>query len=227
MTPQQYSVNEQKIHAVLKNGNANKINQCAAILRIIDQAEDADRAALIRFAAELIEMVKSNHQGGSNDDLILITDNEKERLQERFGKISDEMLKALIAENLEESIFYQKLWGIVNNPFFSESNAREFVFYNLLMDSQIPYFKVDDGLRMSNDEFQKTLGALFSLKAEVRFLLKRDFDQRTQRASNLLDLFDKVTDRNEKVVLMAYLLGQCSNSIDELALLRALQKATR
>jgi hypothetical protein len=91
------------------------------------------------------------------------------------------------------------------------------------MDNQIPYFHVDEGLKMANDEFKGINENIYTLRAEARFILKRKFDQRTQQASNLIDLFDKVENKDEKIVLMAYLLSQTESK--EMEFLKALKSA--
>jgi hypothetical protein len=224
MKPQEeFSDNENSIYAVLKTGNANKLNLCAAIFSIVKKAKDSDKSSLIKFTAEQIENVETNKQVNFEDGLIPINDNEKERLQEVYGKISDEMLNALVGQNLEVNEFYKQLWEVINNPFFNKPNAKEYVFYNILMDNQIPYFHVDEGLKMANDEFKGINENIYTLRAEARFILKRKFDQRTQQASNLIDLFDKVENKDEKIVLMAYLLSQTESK--EMEFLKALKSA--
>lgn len=200
---------ERSIYAILTTGKANKINLCAAILQVLDDADEAERTNMLRFVSEHMERLESNDQVPF--EAPPISDAEKESLRKKYGKLSDEMLNSLIAENPPESEFYKRLWSIINNPFFSEPNARAFVLYNVLMDSQIPYFCIDEGLRMANDDFKSLLNSLSEETARARFILKRHFDQKTQQASNLLKLLDQL-EGNKRAVLMAYVLARAGNN---------------
>lgn len=92
------------------------------------------------------------------------------------------------------------------------------------MDSQIPYFHVGEGVRMPDNEFSTTTKKLFSKIAKARFILKRKFDQKSQRASNIIDLIESV-DGQDKIVLMVHILAR-SNSTEG-KILELLKAASR
>lgn len=215
------SPDEQKIYAVLTTGKSNKLNLCVAIHSIITSAEEDAIPGLLQYTCENFKILESSKEVGF--EVTPINDNEKEKLKDQYGKISDEMLNSLVALNLEEDEFYRKVWQIILNPFFSTSNAQSFVFYNILVDSQIPYFHVSNGLMMANDEFKVTMEEISNETAKAKFILKRHFEQSTQRASNLITLLDSLKG-NKKTVLMAYIL--LLKDADRENLIRAFQQGS-
>lgn len=221
-TIDELSQNEKAIYAVLSTGNANYLNLCVPILAIIKQAPEKERASLLRYVCENFEQIESDKQ--ISPDCIIINDNEKEKLSKLYRKLSDEMLISLVSKNLKEDVFYSELWNIVINPFFNTSNAQAFVMFNMLMDNQIPYYYSEDGTKMADEKFKQLSKKLFNEIAKARFILSREFDQRTQRASIIIEILNKL-EKEEQIVLMAHIFGLFDSKNDKA--MRALQAAVR
>ncbi|NIB41472.1 hypothetical protein HBA55_17855 [Pseudomaricurvus alkylphenolicus] len=211
------------IFIALSSGKGTRFDICQAILSIIESETDSNVADLLEYTCINFESISSN----DTVDLKVasISDKDKEELKASYGKISDEMLASLIDRNLSSEEFYSELWGIISNPFFSNELKRAFVLYNMLMDKRIPYFNVSEGVKMNDDEFRDISASIATEKANVRFLLTRKFKQKTQQASNLLDVLSSVDDIKRKTVLLAYIINEAgTNNADVLRAIQALQK---
>lgn len=148
-------------------------------------------------------------------------------LKNEFGEFSDAIFEKLLKKNLDEDTFYKSLWkGITNNPLLDTEDSVVFSIYYTLIDARIPYFKLSDGMSMSNSQFAKISESIQRDIDKARFILRTNrFEQKTSRASVLLDLLDtKFGD--ERIVLMAHIISFANNrsSIAE-GLLEALRQS--
>ena len=120
------------------------------------------------------------------------------------------ILGNLIKANLEESEFYLSLWEAINGKaFFATDLDTVCAIIYLCNSSRIPYYKLDDGLKMENDEFSKIANDSFEYLQKMIFILSVGYEQRTEFASLLLKVLDEVNDYKTKVVLFANLISFC------------------
>ena len=191
-----------KIDETLALASGEKINICHVLLRLIDEAPEADRPSLFRHVADCFDEVDSSRDVTMDE---FISKGEQEQLERRYGDVVDDMLNMLVGDNPEEGEFYSKLWNLINNPLFGDAKTRTFAFYYVMIDKKIPYFKLDPGLRMGNEEWRTTAKALRSRRAKIRFILNREFEQRSEEADLVLRELVAVED-NERVALMGYVI---------------------
>lgn len=194
---------KKEIDILLSVARGDKINIACALCDLIRRAPEKDRAALFRYTAEVFDFAESNEQIAVD---CVIADNEAKQLEQRYGTTVDSMLEAVIAENPSEDVFYKRMWDLVNNPFFGSRKARTFALYYLLIDRRIPYFRVAEGLKMSNDDFKSRMRELRGKCARVRFILSREFEQKTEQTDLVLREL-KDLDESNKAVLMAYVVA--------------------
>ena len=120
------------------------------------------------------------------------------------------ILGNLIKANLEVSEFYLNLWKAISaNAFFATDLDTVCAIIYLCNSSRIPYYKLDSGLKMENDEFAKIAKHNFEHLQKMIFILSAGYEQRTEIASLLLKVLDEVNDYNTKVVLFANLISFC------------------
>lgn len=196
---------QDRIETILASGKGTKINLCYAIYKLIEQASPADAPRLLQFTAEIIDTIESSEEISTGT---FISTNEEEVLKDRYGELVDGMLKLLINDNPEEMDFYEGIWSIVNNPVLKDERARVFAFYYILIDSRIPYFHLEQGLKMANEDFQRRIKRLTKKLAKIRFILVRDFSQRTEGASLLVQELNSENSFEDQVILMSWLLSE-------------------
>jgi hypothetical protein len=192
------------IDNLLKHGRGEPINLVYMIYQAIKKAPEKEKPGLIAFAAERFESIESSDEVKIDE---FISRDELSHFRQRYEHVVDSMLESLIASNTDETTFYINVWSVVNNNFLPGDKERAFALYDILMDRKIPYFQVDTGFRMSDEEYQRRIRALAQDRAKLRFLVSRHFQQRTERA----DLILKHINQHEpvdQVVLMALLLAE-------------------
>ena len=184
---------------------SDKLNICAHVYEIIAR-DPASSVELLRFFYNNADRIQSSDQETADT---IITEEMAKSLHECYSEVVDAMFEQLLEKNLPEEDFYTKLWEMINqSPTFEDENAKIFAFFYIWIDVRIPYYQLDNGLAMSNEEFRELSDSLITNIQKARFIMRTTmFKQRTSRASVLLDLLDSVSEEKERVVLMAHILS--------------------
>jgi hypothetical protein len=200
------------IRNLVERARGHNINVVCQIYRVISAASEVDRPRLLRAAAEQFGVAESSEE---EDVPLLIHPSQLPDFAAKYGDVADAMLEGLIRQNPDEDSFYGQLWAVVNNSFFPDDNAKGFALLHILIDSKIPYFKVENGLRMTDDEFHARFANLQESVAKLRFLMAREFDQKTEKASLILRHIEGHTDAVDRAVLIAAVLGYYEQLVEE------------
>lgn len=181
----------------------DKLDICYEIYKIITSIE-GNEAKLLRFFYENSEMIEQSNKRKVTQ---IFFDDEHNELEACYGKMIDGILEAALQKRLPEEEFYQMLWdAISSNLMLEDDKAKVFAIYYLWIDVRIPYFGLETGLRMENEEFKMlTKKGLNDIK-KSRFILTTPMEQRTERASLLLRVLDSIEDERERAVLMVHMM---------------------
>lgn len=157
---------------------------------------------MFQYVCEIYGTISSNEK-----TQIPISDysTQKERLSEQYGDIVNSLIKAYGQQNESEQVFYKMLWSIINESMLFDNEAKKiFALYFILIDKRIPYFKIDESLlySMSNERFQELLKETARQGQRIRFILKSEFSQKSERAAVLLSEFGIVppSDGNQQLL---------------------------
>jgi len=193
----------EEITDVVEHGSGTGINRAHAVRQIISQAPLRNSAYLLRQACEV--------WGGKTTEETeleqVIGEDECKQFKERLGKLVDTILEGLIKANPTETEFYERLWATITSPVFQSEREQAFALYWVIIDKRTPYFEVGEGVSMPNEKFRTINKRLAKERARIRFTSKREFEQKTQRASVLLNQLLAV-DGDDRIVLMVSLLDE-------------------
>ena len=134
----------------LKVYRGEQLDVCYQIYKVIVSTLGKEAEAL-RFFLENSELIEP-----SNEERVkaIFSKEESLELEEMYGQMINGMLAALLTKNLSVNEFYEELWGaIVDNPILKEEKVKVFALYYIWIDMRIPYFQLDKGIKMSNEEF--------------------------------------------------------------------------
>lgn len=188
-------------HACI-NDKLDRFNMTAWIYDVILQADSKE---------ECFAFFLANADNIDSDDTVEVkkkyTSDDLNRLKAEYGTLADAIFEKLLKDNLDENLFYSKLWNALsNNPMLDSDESIIFSIYYILIDARIPYYKLSDGVSMPNSRFAAISTAIQPDINKARFIMRTNrFSQRTSRASVLLELLDSKTGA-ERIVLMAHIL---------------------
>ena len=180
-----------------------QIDIAAAVYYMIQK--ESNRADAFRFFLEHADELETTGEAEAES---VFTASEIQKLSRNCGQLAEGILDHVIGKNFDEADFYAELWkrGIEENINLPEEKEKIYALYRIWTDGRIPYFKLDEGLLMTNERFREIVGEKQSQLKQVRFLLNSRFSQRTQRSSLLVRILDSCETEEEKAVILAQIL---------------------
>ncbi len=154
----------------------------------------------------------------------IFTKSDIQHLKKKCGSLIEGVLENLLLENAPEQEFYNRLWldGIYNNPLLQNDKEKEYALYRIWQDRRIPYFQLDEGMTMSNEKFTEYCNKNKHLIKKAFFIINSTFSQRSQQGDLLLRVMSECETIEDKVVVMAQILGNVETGV-LLSLLEAVE----
>lgn len=193
----------ERIVMFLQNAKGDKIDIAAVVYDMLCQEKNVGDA--LRFFLEKADDIESSE---SKEVTVCLTANEKQELNKNEGLVAN-MISKLIDERLEPDAFYNELWKkvIQADDFFKERKERIYALYRIWRDGRIPYYKLEEGLKMSNEKFHEIVREHRNEIEKAVFILNSDFSQKTERSSLLVRVLDSCKSEEERAVILAQILA--------------------
>jgi len=192
-----------EVDTTLALTHGEKVNICYALFKIIESGPRQEQHLILRHLAENWDFARSS------DEIKIdayINQNEKDLLRDKYGEVINKLFELILKENLPEDQFYASLWRVLHNPILPDDKAQAFALYWVMIDRRIPYFQLETGLRMANEDFKAAFTRIMQKAAKIRFILGSQFDQKSEEADLVLKTIDAAAPHPDRVALMAYIL---------------------
>lgn len=172
---------------------------------------DSPKAAL-RFFLENADYIDSSDE---KEVEAHYTADQLQKYENMYSEMIEGLLNKLVKSHVSKDQFYEQIWkGIIEEDIIvEERDAKIFALAKLWSDPRIPYFSVNVGMKMSNEEFAQIINDKKELFQEATFVLGCKFEQRTESSSLLLDIINRCTNEKEKIVVMAHILDMVERKI--------------
>lgn len=132
-----------------------------------------------------------------------------------IDRLEKRIVSNMVQQNIPEDRFYQNLWyKICDTTLLLEQSAQIAFLARLWLDLRVPYYQIDEGCTMENEEFSSIRKKISPLLKKAYFILAIPFRQRTQRASLLISLADEIENEREKVVFWANVIAQLTAGVN-------------
>lgn len=134
------------------------------------------------------------------------------------------IINSALKRRISEKEFYKLLWHSIvdDNVMLQEKGDIIFAIYMLWMDEGIPYFELEDSIRMSNEQFQEISLKNKNIIKKAFFILRAPYEQRTETCALLIRLLSECETEEDKSVVMAQIMGKVEQRI-----LRAMNAVTQ
>ena len=206
---------------VIKLPVENLWNTCAEVLDLIESREPKEQASYLKaFLADYdlrdIEIQKE----------VNVEDyGENKGRYDSVAEIANRFLPNMIKANPDEDTFYIKLWQrFHSDDLFPDREDRIALLTKVWVDPRIPYYKISEGIKMENDEFERINSELSEAIKKARFIVYVGIQQRTQRASLLMDLAKEIQDPRQRSVFWSVVFSMLLQK-DMVLFKRLLEKA--
>lgn len=195
---------KQNIIDILKKSSGDKEDIAYLVYNEMELSED-DGAEVLCFFIENSEEIESSEERHVEK---IFSEEEKYQYAKTYGKIIDGTLEILLKKGLNKKEFYTELWNFISeNPILDGKKLKSFALFYIWIDVRVPYYELEPGTRMGNDEYSAICKGLLDKIKKARFILNIPTEQRTERASRLVNLLNEVSEEREKVVLMTQILS--------------------
>lgn len=193
---------KREISELLKTASGEKIDICYEVYNKI-VSYPGNEPDLLCFFMEESEQIDSNEKRPVE---VIFSEEEKHEYMNNYGETIDDILEILIKKDLKENLFYKELWNSINTNIFDSSKLRAFAVYFIWIDMRMPYFKLEDGIHMSGQEYREIRKSIMKDIQRARFIMSVPMNQKTERASRLVHILDSIKDDKTKAVLMTQIL---------------------
>ena len=135
----------------------------------------------------------------------------KEEYSDTFASVQPlikQLLGKLLKKNSEPREYCTQLWDrLTNEELFQTDLESICALLYVLFSPYTPYFQLSEPVRM-DDEKYRSIGKTIELQVnKALFALNRERDQRTEIASQLLDICKSIPDEEAQIVFWAIIIG--------------------
>ena len=218
--------NKQIVSQEFPKFSNKKINTVYFFYDLIKNVDESIAPALFQHFCIVYEEATLSHE---RDADTVILQEEIDILEDSFDDIIEAKFKTLLKRKYDEKTFYEKLWFFIwksdalsdiedgtisgNTDISAEDKVRTYALYEILRDKRIPYFFFSDGLNMSNDDYRAKCEELANIKRKIRFILSAEiFDQKTEKASQLVKILDELSSYQDKTIAMVFVINELQKS---------------
>lgn len=207
-----------KIYGAFATVKRTDINFALEILELILAQDFKRQSSLFQYVCEIWGTIRSSEEIDVPERVSNVA---YENLKDLHGDIINTALdsytrKGLI-KNWDRPTFYAKLWPfVINNPMWDSIEEKAFTLYRIAVDFRSPYYNVGVGLRMSNDDYSNIMVGITEEFQEFRFISALEFDQKTERASLIMNLLERLDSKEKKIVLMSKIIAFYNDPINKI-----------
>ncbi|MCM1120989.1 MAG: hypothetical protein NC416_00245 [Eubacterium sp.] len=202
---------EDWIRDVLGKIKGDKIDVAALIYDRIQK--EADQAAAFQYFLENADEIVSTEEKGIKR---FFTAEEVQELQRKCATLIVGIMDKLLLENIPVQEFYRRLWaeGICKNTLLQDEKEKIYALYRIWQDRRIPYYQLDHGMEMSNEEFKEYCEKNKQLIKKAFFIINSSiFSQRSQQGDLLIRVLDECKTNADKVIVMTQILSSVERNV--------------
>ena len=145
---------------------------------------------------------------GKYQTQIYHTKEEYEKLIKKASSVMSGILENLVESKPTEDEFYKQLYEFISMKYlFNDDEDRLGAILFLINSPFIPYYLLDSGIKMEEEEFRELTKASYPYLTKLVFILNSRVQQRTETSSLIIKVFDEIKDERLKAVLMANFIG--------------------
>lgn len=182
---------KKRIYKIVSEGNGDSFDDAYNIYKVIVENDESFEVQVeaFRYACEIYGTIESDEKYVLDQAPYK---NEKDELKTNYGEIVNSLMATYFKKNCPEEEFYSTVWKIINESLiFVDEKSKVFAIYYILIDARIPYFMLEHNnmYSLSNDKYTKLRLKYIKNIQKIRFIIKTDFSQKTEKASSLLAEF--------------------------------------
>ena len=185
---------------------------------LIESLDKEDQPAALMYLCENAYRTKSDASNRIDKEFYTPEQLEKAewKIVEKFTPSLNALIEICTKNKVEPIVFYTKAWELINSSGLKTKRERALALFRMADHELVPYRSVGMGLTMENSEYQKIVESLEnSVLEDTEYILKIDYDQKTQRASLLVDRLLSLHSKEEQVVYLSIIMNEIESNVKE------------
>lgn len=185
---------------ILKQGECNSSVQLEAVYNLIQKSEESGLYLQI-WAEDILSEVNLGEKKKIFKNNVI---NEWNR---EYLRYFNSTMNCIIEKNFAEELFYKNIWkSLLDSVIFDNAKEKLIAFYMFSDSEGIPYCQLGQGIQMENGIFKKKSEEIYQKLVVLNNIYRRQFNQRTEKASLINRVFQDMDSEEDKAVLMAHFL---------------------
>ncbi len=152
-----------------------------------------------------------NSEENSDDSIVIEEFHPKEQYESALNevfKFMGNVVNNLVTANPDEREFYLSLLEKINDDTIFETDIKKsLAIMSLKTSVKIPYYKLDEGLKLGEDDYRKLIDDNLTAVRKSLFIVNSGLEQNTEVASLLLNLIKEQKSDKVKAVILANVLS--------------------
>lgn len=168
--------------------------------------KEKDQEAAFCYFLEESDDIESS---GKSEADRYFTATEIQKLERESGKLVEGILTNLLERKMTPENFYGELWkkAIAKNSILELEKERIYALYRIWIDGRIPYFQLENDLKMTNEKYREVIEKNRVQIREAIFIMNSQFTQKTERSSLIVKVLDSCSTEEDKAVVLAQILN--------------------
>ena len=208
---------QERLTTFLSTCAGKVLNVFFEIYTILDSLDPDEQSNALMFLCENVFVIDSDES--KRIDKEYYTDVQVERAQKKinhkFRPWIDRKIMDCIEQKVCPELFYKQIWSsIQSKEFFATKRERALALFTLADNRLIPYRNVGIGISVSKDEYNEIYDKISEKHLpDTRYILEVPYDQKTQRASLIVDMLDSLDSIKERAVLLSVVMNQIERNV--------------
>lgn len=132
-------------------------------------------------------------------------------------RLVNTLMEKQIEKRVSEETFYTELWKRVWDDIVLPTHEDRTAFLQILWgDARIPYFQIDEGRSLQEEEFKRIVDKIHLALQKGEFIMNANIPYKSQRASLLIDVANSLDGDAERIVFWGVLIGNLRSEINAL-----------
>ena len=187
-----------------------------SIYSIIESLDETEQPAAVMYVCENALSTKSDYS--KRIEKQYYTDEQVEKAEEKIDKKFSILLDSLIEESSKNAVkpidFYKAVWKMIQSSVLKTKRERALALFKVVDHSLIPYRSVGMGLSMKQERYESIVDAITEpVLYDTAYILRLDYQQKTQRASLLVDKLLALNSKEEQTVYMSIVMHEIEKNI--------------
>ncbi len=197
-----------ELNAIIEENLSSVVDVCGKLLEWIESRPEYTQLAYFECFLKEFDIVDLDIED-YDSFLSEIAQENADNGENNVRQLGYNVIRNLVKKNVPESEFYKELWRILHDEtLIASEESKVFLFSQFWLDVRTPYFQLENGCTMDNEEFTKTIADMKNQLNKAYYILYAELPEKTQRTSLLMQVADEIPSERARAVFWAVVMDR-------------------